>query len=332
MAVLGAIDPLAWRPFLAGMSALIGQLRRSARLGFFGGFAALAACGSTPSAEPTAPTDPGDVVLLRTGSGSFMYRDERGNANRPIRVRYWMPSDFAAQTPVWIVMHGASRAGQRYFDDWQPEAVEHGALLLVPEFGDIEYPGSVWYNLGHIYDTEAPATPNPSNEWTFTAIEHLFDDVRTATGSARTGFRIYGHSAGSQFVHRFLWTRPEAPVERAVAANAGWYTFPDDQITWPYGLAGSPATEAGVSARLGLDLTVLLGDRDTDTESSSLRKTPEAQAQGPHRFARGQSFFHAARVEAERRGVAFGWVLDTVPDATHSNALMAPAAAEILAR
>ena len=41
--------------------------------------------------------------------------------------------------------------------------------------------------------------------------------------------RIYGHSAGSQFVHRFLMTRPDAPVERAVAANAGWYTLPDDE-------------------------------------------------------------------------------------------------------
>lgn len=326
------IDPAPYKASLPAMSSFVVHLRLGAQVGFLGGLVALAACGSTPSAAPTGPAEPGDAMLLRAGSGTFTYRDERGNSSRPIRVRYWMPPDYGAETAVWIVMHGASRAGQRYFDDWQPQAFIRGALLLVPEFGDIEYPGSVWYNLGHVFDSEAPGTPNPSNQWTFTAIEHLFEDVRAATGSSQAGFRIYGHSAGSQFVHRFLWMRPDAPVERAVAANAGWYTFPSEQTTWPYGLAGSPATEAGVSARLGMDLTVLLGDQDTDTESSSLRKTPEAQAQGPHRFARGQAFFRAAQLEADLRGVPFGWVLDTVRGATHSNALMAPAAAEILAR
>jgi len=177
-----------------------------------------------------------------------------------------------------------------------------------------------------------PNARNPESAWSFSAIEHLFDAVRTATGSTRTTFRIFGHSAGSQFVHRLLMTHPETPVERAVAANAGWYTMPDESVAWPYGLGDSGFEAAGLAGFLQLPVTVLLGDADTVTTASNLRRTPEAMLQGPHRFTRGHTFYSAARSAAEALGVDFGWALDTVPGAGHSNALMAPRAAEILAR
>ncbi len=270
--------------------------------------------------------------MLHSGSGGFVYFDSRGNSTRPVRVRYFLPTPYNPDTPVVLVMHGASRAGLRYFNDWAPEAQRYGFLLLVPEFGDVDYPGSVWYNLGNVFDSEEPGTPNPVEKWTFTAIEHLFEDVRAATGGTQTTFRIYGHSAGSQFVHRFLMMRPTAPIEHAVAANAGWYTLPVDTLGWPYGLGGSPSDPDGLRSRWSTPLTVLLGDQDTDSNSSSLRNTPEARAQGPHRFARGHTFMAVARSEAQRLGMPFVWVLDTVPGATHSNALMTPRAAEILSR
>lgn len=297
--------------------------------------------------DPAAEASPG-APALQPGSGQFTFHDSRGNADRPITVRYHMPEGYAPETPIVFVMHGASRTGQRYFNDWEPHAIVHGFLLVVPEFDADNYPGSRWYNLGNVFpdpDSDpldasanagsgsAAATPhNPESAWTFTAIEHLFDAVRTAAGSSRTTFRIFGHSAGSQFVHRLLMTRPDAPVERAVAANAGWYTLPDDDTAWPYGLGGSGFEVAGLTEFLQLPVTVLLGDADTVTTASNLRRTPEAMLQGPHRFTRGHTFHATARSAAESLGVPFGWVLDTVPGAGHSNALMASRAAEILAR
>lgn len=283
------------------------------------------------TALPVATGAPGAPALrLEAGSHAFWFHDARGNADRPILVRYHLPADHDAETPIVFVMHGASRDGPRYFGDFEPEAASRGFALFVPEFGDSLYPGSRWYNLGHVYEREEPEAPLPDSMWTYTAVEHLFDVVRQAMGSRRTTFRIYGHSAGSQFVHRFLMLRPEAPVERAVLANAGWYTMPVDSIRWPYGLGGAPVDAAGMAGRFALPVTVLLGDQDIDTTQSSLRRTPEAMAQGPHRFARGHAFFETARREAERMGARFVWQLDTVPGAHHSNALMTPAAAEIL--
>ncbi len=301
--------------------------------------AACGGCGESDGrvADSDAEVAPGSPTL-QPGSGEFTFHDARGNADRPITVRYHMPARYEPDTPIVFVMHGASRTGERYFDDWEAHAIAHGFLLVVPEFDSESYPGSRWYNLGNVFPdpnaaaTAATASRNPESAWTFTAIEHLFDAIRTAAGSSRTTFRIFGHSAGSQFVHRFLMTRPDASVERAVLANAGWYTLPDDGAAWPYGLAQSGFEVAGLAGMLQLPLTVLLGDADTATTAGSLRRTPEAMLQGPHRFARGHTFHTVARSAAESLGVPFGWALDTVPGAGHSNALMAPRAARILAR
>jgi hypothetical protein len=50
------------------------------------------------------------------------------------------------------------------------------------------------------------------------------------------GYDMYGHSAGAQFVHRYLQFYDSPKVKKAVAANAGWYTFPNEAINYPYGI------------------------------------------------------------------------------------------------
>ena len=269
------------------------------------------------------------IAGFEIGRGSFMFSDSLGNADLPIHVRYYMPDDFTPSTPIVIVMHGASRDGPRYTDDWVPEAERYGFLLLVPEFSSELYEGSGRYNLGNMFD-EAGG-PMPETLWTYTAVEHLFAYVKRITGSTRQSFRIYGHSAGGQFVHRFLMFRPDAPIERAVAANAGWYTMPVDTIDFPYGLRNSGITEQDVRSAFSKPTVILLGDQDVDSTQSSLRRTPEANAQGPHRFARGHSFWATVNEVAARIDAPLAWDIDTVPGANHSDALMAPKAASILA-
>ena len=123
---------------------------------------------------------------------------------------------------------------------------------------------------------------------------------------------------------------PRARVTRAVAANAGWYTMPDPDIDFPYGLKGSPVGEEQLIAALGLPVTLLLGDEDTDPKHPSLRRTPEVMTQGTNRFARGRAFFQAVRQYAANRGIPFKWQWATVPGAGHDNRLMAPAAVPYL--
>jgi hypothetical protein len=77
-------------------------------------------------------------------------------------------------------------------------------------------------------------------------------------------------------------------------------------------------------------LVVLLGTEDTDPNHVNLRRTPEAMAQGPHRFARGHFFYEAGRKQAAVLGVPLGWKLATAPGVAHHDAGMAAFAVEWL--
>ncbi len=66
-------------------------------------------------------------------------------------------------------------------------------------------------------------------------------------------------------------------------------------------------------------LVVLLGTEDTDPNHPELRKTAEAEAQGPHRWARGHKFYEEAKRRAAKLGVPFAWKLGTAPGVAHSD-------------
>ena len=157
----------------------------------------------------------------------------------------------------------------------------------------------------------------------------LFDAVVKDTNNTSTGYSMYGHSAGAQFVHRFLLFERGNRVEHAISANAGWYTAVDNAARFPYGLKESPARPSVVKA-LGFPLVLLLGEEDNDPESDGLRTTPGAMAQGAHRLARGRYFYETGRAAARRLHVPFRWRLITVPNAGHHDEEMAPTAASLL--
>lgn len=143
------------------------------------------------------------------------------------------------------------------------------------------------------------------------------------TDSNQSDYYLYGHSAGSQFVHRFLYYKPDARVNIAFPANAGWYTMPTEAERWPYGLEGAGVSMEALEKAFAQEVILLLGNRDIKTDSDNLRRTEEAMRQGPHRYARGQAFFAAAQARAAELGVPLNWRLQIVDGAEHENDQMA---------
>ena len=274
----------------------------------------LSCCALVTTAAEPAPT--GDSAFTFTGW-----------AGPDLEVRLFVPEAVTGETPVVIVMHGASRDAPRYFDDWSRAAEEQGFIVAVPHFTEADFRGSRRYNLGHVFSSD-DGKLRAEDRWTFSAIEPLFDEVATRTGTRRTGYTLFGHSAGSQFAHRFLYFMADNRVERAILANAGWYTMPDPGIDFPYGTRDTGIGEGDLRRVFATDVIVLLGDSDVDTKDDTLRQTPEAQLQGPHRFARGQTFYRVAQARAKSLDTEFTWEIVVVPGAVHSNAAMTPAAAE----
>ncbi|WP_395751226.1 CapA family protein [Prosthecobacter sp.] len=267
---------------------------------------------------------PAQSVEMKPGAGRFDFTQ----AGKTLPVWYYLPADAKPDTQVLFVMHGVKRDAERYRDEWLPHATERGFILVTPEFSEKDFPGSGGYNTGNMVDSKD--RPLPREQWSFSFLEPIFDAVKKAAHNHNERYSIYGHSAGAQFVHRYLFFMPEARVAHAVAANAGWWTLPDLKVDFPYGLRGSILNEDSLKAILQRPLIVLLGTADTDPNHSNLRKTAEAEAQGPYRLARGQFFYASGQREAKALGVPLAWKLATAPGVGHVDKDMAPYAVEEL--
>ena len=252
---------------------------------------------------------------------------------RPITVWTYLPRRYSATSPILFVIHGNSRTAKNYREAWIDIAEQHNALLLVPHFTRDDFPEDVHFNMGNMFQMDSLDNllgPNPANQWSYSLIDPIFDFVVKKMKNRSTGYLIYGHSAGSQFLHRLLLFRPDARIVKAVCANAGWYTMPDFGELFPYGLNATPCDTTSLQKTFAKKVTILLGDQDTDPKHRSLRRTPQAIKQGVHRFQRGKTFYESCKRIADSLNVHFAWDLEVVPGVAHSNAKMAPNAAKVL--
>lgn len=277
---------------------------------------ALAACSPTPQ---------GSGLL---GSGRYeLHLDGRES----IPVYYVTGARATEQATIIVVMHGVGRNAGEYRDTWTDLVRDRDAVVVAPQFGDDEFPDAENYNLGGLADPDGDSDGDSDVlDGAYGYIEPLFEDVRARIGGEQSGFSMFGHSAGAQFVHRYVEFVPHAPIDVAVAANAGWYTMPDDSARFPFGLDGDDAPAFDVEAAFGRTLIVLLGTDDVGTKN--LRRDDDADEQGDTRLERGREFFDRAQREAAREAVTLRWELHEVQGVDHDQAAMAAAAVQYLLR
>jgi len=276
--------------------------------------------------------EPVGKALMDKGEGSFVFQNEKLISGLPLTVWTYLPSNYSADSPVLFVIHGNGRTAEKYRNAWVDIAERHSALLLVPHFTKEQFPLDSQFHQGNMFKTDSAdkiLSSIPENKWTFLVIDPIFDFVVAKTKNKSEGYFIYGHSAGSQFVHRFLFFKPDAKVKKAVCANAGWYTMPDFNELYPYGLKGTKCNKKYLQKLFRKKVTVLLGDQDTNTTHRSLRRTPQAMKQGAHRFERGHIFYRSCKQMADSLKVEFAWDLQVVPGVAHSNEGMSKGAEKV---
>lgn len=263
---------------------------------------------------------------VKTGSHSFEFTDWQGP-----KLTVWshIPTFYTADSPIIFVMHGLKRDADRYRNEWRKLADTYHFIVIAPEFSKSDFPRSRSYNLGNIKDKENNI--NPTSLWSFSAIEPLFDYVKIKYQNNAEKYGIYGHSAGAQFVHRFNYFVPDARIDVAISANAGWYTLPTSDFEYPYGIKDMPVNRNHIEKAFATKLIILLGTKDTNEKSKTLRKTKEAMLQGPHRLARGNYYYKLTQKLAEHHKMTFNWQRKYAPDVGHSNRQMAAYAAQIFA-
>ena len=274
---------------------------------------------------PTGP-ERTEAKPFATGKDSFVINAYKHTDRKTIRVWTYKPAEWTSADPVLFVMHGMGRNAEDYLDAWTELAEQKGIMLVAPEFASKFYRVITNdYQEGNLESYFG--WQNPESEWAFTVVENIFDHVNNVNGLSLDGYHIFGHSAGGQFVQRMVAMKPKSRIKKAIAANAGTYSFMDEMVPYPYGLGDVNYNLQGSFAK---HLVVLLGELDNNAQQGQLDQTEMAMEQGSNRLERGSNFFAASKTVAEDNGFNFNWQIQVVPDVGHEYKRMSEAAAKLL--
>lgn len=179
------------------------------------------ACLSGTAQSEIPPAEIGLIVEKETDHGQYIQ---------------YAPANLVAPVTCLVVVHGtpaedeaALTVARRFAEEWRLAAEDRGLLLLAPafdnaNFGSYEGPRGGYRGL---FGREVRAD---------TFLNEIVDSYRDEFDSFSNRFYLYGHSAGGQFVSRYVVVHPQR-IEAAVISGAGTYAFPAPDVAWADGMA-----------------------------------------------------------------------------------------------
>ena len=247
--------------------------------------------------------------------------------NKPdLDVFYHLPKIIDNDTKVLFVVHGNTRNADDYLNSWIRLTKDKNIAIFAPHFKRSSF---ISFNTLQMSTSNGKIRTN-TDLYLHNSIDTLFKYIKAKFKLNDKLYDIYGHSAGAQFVHRYLLMSDNPSVNKAVAANAGWYTFLNG-ADFPYGVKNPPIslTDSNVKKFLSTNLYILIGTNDIDVDSS-INKSKGAQKQGINRLQRAKNFFTYTESIVEQNNLEFKWKYKAVPGAPHSNKVMSKAAVLVL--
>ena len=269
--------------------------------------------------------------LSQNSTGSFTFTPTGPLSNQPVEVYYHIPNGDISTMPIVMSFHGSSRNGSDYRDYWITMANANGFMVFAPEFSDSNYPGlGDNYLMANIFedgDNPSLSTYNNPDEWTFSVLDPIFENIKQDISGTQEAYNAWGHSGGAQFLHRFIMYMPSSKLDVAVCSNAGWYTVPENTVSFPYGILNGQLPNSNLITAFSKKLIVHLGQNDTDPNSPGLRRNSVVDnQQGIHRLERGQYFFSTSQSTAQGLNTAFNWEKHEAAGVGHDAQQMANAA------
>ncbi len=278
--------------------------------------------------KATKTTLPAQSAALTFPPGSGSFRLPLAQGKKSLEVFSYQPVGADATTPIVIVMTGVDRNAATYRNDWMTVADQYHLRVIVPRFSEQDFPGAAGYNLGNLVDAKTHRKL-PASQWAFTIVDTLFSQMQKQGITSQQQYYLFGNSAGCQFVHRMLTLLPQPQVKAAVCAAAGWWTLPDTDQHWPYGLRESPVpvSQQQLASYFAKPMLIAVGSEDDDPENHLLRRSKQAMAQGSNRLERAESYFTTSQQRAEQNNTPFNWHFMDLPDIGHSGSKMSVFAA-----
>ena len=197
---------------------------------------------------------------------------------------------------VLVSVHGISRNAEEHAERFAPLAEREGVIVVAPLFTERRFPG--------FQRLAASGRRRPER-----VLEAIVAEVGALTGAFTGRLWMFGFSGGGQFVHRYALTAPHRVAAYAAGA-AGWYTFPDANVRYPYGLAtdapadGKRGRHFDPDAFLQVPASVLVGEWDGERDPSLKTSARLDRQQGHDRIERGRRWVDAMERAARGRGLS----------------------------
>ena len=191
---------------------------------------------------------------------TFIYEDKPD-----IEVFYSLPEEVNDETMLLFIIHGASRDVEKYLNQWIEEPQDKNVILVAPHFTKENYP--YFATLG-MATSSGRTIKNQSNHLR-DSVSSFYNYFQSKYNLKTNSYLIFGFSAGSQFVHRYLMYGEDMRAEKVVLGSAGWYTFLNNE-PFPYGIRNMPLERERFEWFLSRKLLFVLGVEDNDTNHKTL--------------------------------------------------------------
>lgn len=195
------------------------------------------------------------------------------------RYVQYVPRDCGEGWRMAVLVHGmlgldedAVDVARRFIERWTSAADEHNIILVAPAFDQKNFGGRRGPGGGYrgLFGREIGADA---------FVNEIVDQYKALSTEYDGRFYLYGHSAGGQFVSRYVVRHPRRVIAAVISA-AGTYAFPNPEVAWTNGMKplvrsmrwpGSDETRhisitpdpTGWVEAATLPITVVVGTEDT---------------------------------------------------------------------
>lgn len=226
----------------------------------------------------------------------------------PMDYIVYLPKNKGDETRIMYTIHGISRNAEEHIEGFIPQAERYGAVIIAPLFPRNNFPR--YQQLGTTVNQERADM----------AFNHVLQDAHEWLQIPPTPMHLFGFSGGGQFVHRYAMFYPKR-VARMVLAAPGWYSFPDPERIYPYGIKSSrdwPNLTFAMERFLQIPTLVMVGEED-DLRDRDLNKARAIDSfQGLNRIERAEHWTAAARALGRSYDITTDFRLQQIPNASHA--------------
>ena len=245
--------------------------------------------------------------------------------NKEIDIFYVTPEMIDEETRIIFVMHGCLRNAEDYIEKWK-ELTNENMVVIFPKFSEDAFM-EVEYNYGNV---NSGYGINDENEWTFEEVDMIFLDFIIKLRLNIKKYILYGHSAGAQFVHRYMLLNESLCLDFAISANAGCYTVLSEEHKFPYGISDLVANKERMLRNLQKRFYVMVGSKYIDPNHAHFPQDRTFDFEGTNRYERGHSFYNYACKYARENKIKHKWHFVIMKNVSHNNEDTIPYVIEIL--